>query len=183
LYDTFLDKDSINHGEYGVKVLFEDGLIRKFVQEDTYDDIIKTAILNHNRANIQKGLTNKEELHSKIIRDADKVDIYYVLNTAKIEDTYCCKDMSNDIIKDEIVRQFKEEHCINYKLRESAAEIMISHFVFVFDFNYDFTLQIIKENDYINKLANRYKFNNENTKRKIQECAKIANEYIIKRLK
>ena len=30
-YNTFLDRDSINHAEYGVKVLFEDGLIRKFV--------------------------------------------------------------------------------------------------------------------------------------------------------
>ena len=28
IYHTFVDKDSINHGEYGVKVLFEDGLIR-----------------------------------------------------------------------------------------------------------------------------------------------------------
>lgn len=40
-YNTFMDKDSVNHAEYGVKVLFEDGLIRKFIIEDKYDNIIK----------------------------------------------------------------------------------------------------------------------------------------------
>ena len=39
-YNTFMDKDSVNHAEYGVKVLFEDGLIRKFIIEDKYDNII-----------------------------------------------------------------------------------------------------------------------------------------------
>ena len=32
LYHTFVDKNSINHGEYGAKILFEDGLIRKFIK-------------------------------------------------------------------------------------------------------------------------------------------------------
>lgn len=183
IYNTFSDKDSINHGEYGVKVLFEDGLIREFIQEDTYDKIIKTAILNHNKDSIQKGLSKEEELYSKIIRDADKVDIFYVLNIAKIQDTYCCDDMSNDIIKDEVVKQFENDHTMDYKIRESGAEKMISHFAYVFDFNYDFTLKIIKENDYIDKLVHKYKFNNEDTQRKIQKCAKIANDYIEQRLK
>ena len=49
IYNTFMDKDSVNHAEYGVKVLFEDGLIRRFIAEDTYDNIIKKAILNHNK--------------------------------------------------------------------------------------------------------------------------------------
>ena len=57
LYHTFVDKDSINHGEYGAKVLFEDGLIRKFIKDDKFDRIIKLAIVNHNRADIEEGLT------------------------------------------------------------------------------------------------------------------------------
>ena len=44
LYHTFSDKDSINHAEFGAKLLFEDGLIRKFVETDKYDKIIKNAI-------------------------------------------------------------------------------------------------------------------------------------------
>ncbi|MFR5682910.1 MAG: hypothetical protein ACLUD1_02310 [Clostridia bacterium] len=42
-----MDKDSAPCRIWGV-VLFEDGLIRKFIGEDKYDNIIK-AILNHNK--------------------------------------------------------------------------------------------------------------------------------------
>ena len=55
VYKTFRDKDSINHGEYGVKILFDNGLIREFIATDRFDEIIKLAILNHNRADIEKG--------------------------------------------------------------------------------------------------------------------------------
>ena len=79
LYHTFMDKDSINHGEFGVKLLFEEGLIRKFIETDKYDSIIKLAIINHNRLNIEQGLSDREYLHAQIIRDADKADIYSVL--------------------------------------------------------------------------------------------------------
>ena len=57
----------INHGEYSVKVLFEDGLIRNFIQEECYDEIIRKAVYNHNRAHIEPNLTEKEELFCKII--------------------------------------------------------------------------------------------------------------------
>ena len=115
LYHTFVDKDSINHGEYGAKILFEDGLIRKFIKDDSYDEIIKKAILNHNKPKIEEGLSKRELMHAKIIRDADKLDIYYVLTIEKLENSYGCKDMSKDEITDEIYREFVEDHMINYK--------------------------------------------------------------------
>ena len=34
----------MDHAAYGVQVLFEEGMIRQFVPEDTWDDIIRTAI-------------------------------------------------------------------------------------------------------------------------------------------
>ena len=33
IYDTFSDKDSIDHANLGVKILFEDGLIRNFIEK------------------------------------------------------------------------------------------------------------------------------------------------------
>ncbi|MCI9016985.1 MAG: HD domain-containing protein [Clostridia bacterium] len=182
IYNTFVDKESINHGQYGVKILFEKNLIRKFIQEDSYDKIIYKAIINHNRPSIEKGLSEKENLHCKIIRDADKVDIYYALTTENIQDTYSCEDMSNDIINKEVVRQFKQEHQIDYSILKNAAETMIAHICYVYDFNYEFALEIVKENDYITKLANKYKFKKEETKKAILEVSEIAKEYIEERL-
>ena len=42
-FHTFVDKDSVNHGELGVKILFENSLIRHFIEDDKYDEIIKLA--------------------------------------------------------------------------------------------------------------------------------------------
>ena len=83
--DTFSDRDSkINHAEQSVKVLFEEGLIRRFIEEETYDNVIRKAVYNHNRAGIEDGLTEKELLFAKIIRDADKLDIFYSMNFEKL---------------------------------------------------------------------------------------------------
>ena len=102
LYHTFNDGKSVNHAEIGVKILFEDGLIREFIEDKQYDEIIKIAILNHNRQAIETGLTERQLLHSKIIRDADKIDIYYSLTIYSKEAVWESKDLSNDIISDEI---------------------------------------------------------------------------------
>ena len=63
-----------DHASYGVKILFEKGMIRKFIEDNQYDEIIKKAIGNHSRLVIEEGLDERSLLHSKIIRDADKLD-------------------------------------------------------------------------------------------------------------
>ncbi len=65
-------------------MLFEENLIKNFIEDDKYDYIIKTAVLNHNKGKIDEGLSEKEMLFSKIIRDADKLDI--INNILLIED-------------------------------------------------------------------------------------------------
>ena len=174
-YNTFIDKISINHGEYGAKILFEDNLIEKFNVDEKYYKIIKTAILNHNRSKIEDNLTEQELLHSKIIRDADKLDCFYVLLTDDIKNTYGCsaEDMQN-----EIIREFKEDHMIDYKKRATYGDIWISHMAYVFDFYYKSSYIVIKEKDYLNKLTQKMNFKNPHTIQMAQELLQIANDYI-----
>lgn len=177
-YHTFVDKDSINHGEYGVKILFEEGLIRNFIQEDKYDKIIKNSILNHNRAEIEDGLTDKEILHAKIIRDADKTDIFYRLTIGDKKAIWEKEDLSEDKISDEIYMQFKEDHKINYKDRQTSADILVSHFAYMFDLNFKQTLEIIQQRNYLENLYNRFKFNDKETMKRYNEIYEIAKKYI-----
>ena len=177
-YNTFVDKDSINHGEYGVKILFEDGLIREFIKNDKYDRIIKLAILNHNKADIEKGLTKRENLHARIIRDADKTDIFSVLTTGDKEAIWEKADLSNDIITDEIYREFIEDKLINYKNRKTSADILVSHFAYVYDFNFKETLEVIRQNNYIDKLYKRFIFNDKETMKKFNNIYETAKKYL-----
>lgn len=182
-YNTFIDKISINHGEYGVKVLFEDNLIEKFDIDKKYYPIIKTAILNHNRAKIEDGLTPEELLHSKIIRDSDKLDIFYVLLTDIIKNTYGCETLENETFSPEIIREFKQDHIIDYKNRTTYGDIWISHLAYVFDFYFDSSYELIKENDYVNKLLKMANFKQAETLEIAKELTKIANNFVDKKIK
>ncbi len=178
LYHTFVDKDSINHGEYGAKVLFEDGLIRKFIKDDKFDRIIKLAIINHNRADIEEGLTEREKLHAKIIRDADKADIFTILISGDKKAIWEKADLSDDKISDEIYREFVEDKRINYKERKTSADILVSHFNYVYDLNFPETRKIIRDNKYIDKLYQRFKFNDSETMKRFNEIYRLSKEYI-----
>lgn len=177
-YHTFLDKDSINHGEFGVYVLFEEGLIRKFLKEDKYDEIIKKAILNHNRAKIEEGLSEKELLHAKLIRDSDKTDIFYALTIGDKKSIWGKDDISDEIISDEIYREFIEDRVINYKHMKSGADNLVAHFAYVFDFNFPYVLKNLKENKYLDTLYNRFTFKDEKTSKRYNEIYEIAKKYI-----
>ena len=178
VYHTFVDRDSINHGEYGVKVLFEDGLMRNFIETDEFDEIIKLSILNHNRAKIQDGLTEKQNLHARIIRDADKIDLFAILTVGDKKAIWEKADLSNDIITDEIYREFTQDMVIDYKNRETSADILVSHFAYVYDFNFKESLKIIKENGYLEKLYKRFTFKDEKTMEKYNEIYRIAKKYL-----
>ena len=45
-YNSF-EPGTMDHAAFGVRILFEERLIRRFVEEDKWDEIIKTAIGHH----------------------------------------------------------------------------------------------------------------------------------------
>lgn len=182
-YNTFVDKNSINHGEYGVKVLFGDGLIEKFNIDEKYYKTIKLAILNHNRAKIEDGLQDNEIIHCKIIRDSDKLDIFHVLITDTLYNIYGCDSMKDEEFSDEIIREFKEEHYIDYKKRETFADTWICHVAYVYDFNFKDSYKVLVDNDYVNKFYARMDFKKEETIKQADEIIKIANEFVKQKVK
>lgn len=181
-YDTFIDQKSVNHGELGVEILFEQGLIREFIEDTQYDEIIKKSILNHNRNQDAIQTANERELlHSKIIRDADKVDIIYMLSFENKETAWGSSNIDKEKISEEIYREFKEEKAICYDQRKTAVDALVSHFAYVFDFNYEYALQIVKEKKYFKKIYERFDFEEKETQEKIDEIYKMVEEFLEKR--
>ena len=71
----FINSGAFNHANRGIEILKENNFIRKFIEDSKFDDIIFTAISNHNKNKIEDNLFEKELLYCKILRDADKLDI------------------------------------------------------------------------------------------------------------
>ena len=178
VYNTFLDRDSINHAEYGVKVLFEDGLIREFLEDDKYDKIIKLAILNHNKMEIQDGLSDREKLHAKIIRDADKMDIFYILTIANKKEVWYKEDLSEEKISDEAYKDFIENKLISYNKVKTGVDLLAIHFTYIFNLYFKQSIKIIYDNNYLDKLYNRFSFNDKQTKERMEEIYNMTKKYI-----
>lgn len=178
-YNTFHDQKSINHGELGVQILFEEGKIREFTKDQQYDKIIKTAILNHNRNKEDMEITNEKELlHSKIIRDADKIDILYMLTFENKETAWGSSSIEEEKISNEIYQGFMEKGEIDYQKRKTAADTLVGHFAYAFDLNYNQSLQIIKEKEYFKKIYQRFQFEDQQTQEKLNKIYKKVEQYL-----
>lgn len=183
---TFLkqfDSVKFDHASYGIKMLFEDNLIRDFIEDDSYDEIIKTAINNHSRLVIEKGLNERCLLHSKIIRDADKLDNFRVKKEEKIEAIFPGKvknknDIENSKLSDKVYETIKKEKCVNICDRETVLDYWGCVLAFIFDLNFKVSYEIVKNNDYINILIDRFKYTDLETKQRMQEIRDIMNTYV-----
>ena len=183
-FEEFNDK-KIEHAEFGVKVLFDNSLIRKFIDEDKYDNIIYKAIYNHNKYKIEENLNEKELLQCKIIRDADKLDNFRVKEKDKLEDMfpkiYNEKTINYETISEKVYEDFMQHKCIKLEDRKTIIDYWVCVIAFIFDLNFNISLQYVKENNYIDILVNRIEYKNDTTKQKMEDIRKCAKEYILKR--
>ena len=73
-----------------------------------------------------------------------------------------------------------KEECVDIKDRKYPLDYWVCVLAFTFDLYFKETLQIVKENNYINILIDRLKYNVSNEK--MNEIRKVLNNYIDKRL-
>ena len=184
MYDTFSDKDSVNHAKLGVQILFYDNLINDFDIEEQYRNIIKVAILNHNKNKIEEGLTNEENLFCKIIRDADKIDIYYILCNYDLKSAFWYKEFDCREISEKIMKDFRKLHKINYQDIKNNADQIASHFAYMYDLNFDFSLKYLRDKGYLERYTERVceNFKSENVHEQTREMLNVtymANDYDI----
>lgn len=176
-YNTFSDLKSFDHGDYGAKILKENDFIRKFIEDNSYDEIILKAITNHNKYKIEDGLSQEQILFSKIIRDADKLDIYY----ETLEFFYNENDVEkieNGMIEDYIMNQIIEQKQVKKGISDQKINNVLITLAFVFDINFEYSFKVLKEKDYINKIVDKFNFKNEETKAKMEEVREEINKYL-----
>lgn len=185
-FDCFIDNKNIDHAELGNEILFEKNLIRKFIKDKQYDNIISKAILNHNKLAIENNLNERELLHAKIIRDADKLDNFRVKSEEDFEniiDNANREELENSMISEKIFNDFMSSKVIISQDRKTYLDFWVSFIAFIFDFNFMPGLEYIKEKDYINTIVNRLDYKNEDTKQKMEKIRKHALQYIENKVK
>lgn len=166
-YDSFNDKETIDHAALGVKLLFEDNLIKKFWSNKDDYELIKFAIKNHNKLNIEKSDNEKFLKYAKLIRDTDKIDILYVYG---VSDELKVRSENISISKP-ILNCIKDNKTVSYDLINNKNDELSVSFSYIFDINYDICLKEFLYN--LNILYNKLEY-----KEKFKEIYMLINEYV-----
>ncbi|WP_094228756.1 HD domain-containing protein [Methanolobus psychrotolerans] len=164
-YRTFKDSESENHALLGMEILKAAGILSDLPSEE--QEIILTAIMNHNIQRIPDGLDQRTLLHSRLIRDADKLDIYQVLtdyyeikktspNPAIDMGLSDISEYSPDLIKDIFANKV-----LSVKNIRTCNDMKLTRLAWLFDLNFIETFRLVRERGYIDKVINSLPHNRE----------------------
>lgn len=168
-FDSF-EPTTMDHAAYGVKVLFEEGMIRQFVPEDTWDDIIKTSIAHHSDFCLE-GITDPRTLlHARLIHDADKLDNCRV----KLKDDLqifmgaSAEEIGAQEITPVVYDTIFKNQCIYSPDRVTKMDYWVSYVAYFSDIYFRASLDIIEEHHYLNRIINRIPYTNPDTRQKME---------------
>ena len=138
-YCTYNDLKSIDHADLGVEILKKNNYIEK-------QRIILTAVKNHNKLAIEQGIDGIELIISKIIRDADKLDI---MNTQIL----AVKDVDSDFNIDTLQYIYLEKCCANSAVK-SEVDSVVRMLCFIFDLYYKYFIKYLQQVNLVKKYNN-----------------------------
>ena len=167
-YNTFSDALSVDHAEFGADLLFKNGLIDRFDLNLSQQEllILEASVRNHSTYRLPIELSKEEVQYCNVLRDADKTDIFRVNCDTPFEDIYnvSTKDLRQSEISDEVKRCFINHTAVLKKWKNTPADYVASLICLVFELVYPISMEIVREQGYVDKLLS-FKSDNPETSR------------------
>lgn len=156
IYKTFNDAQSEDHADLGLKVLSEEmPYLKELSPEDA--DMLCYAIKYHNKKEIPAEAAGRRLVFAKLLRDADKLDIYRVL--APFLDPENEQNAPRSIeagagqnISPEFIQAFVNGMQADYRMLKTMGDRKLVRLLWVYDVNYSWTLQKMVERGYIQRI-------------------------------
>ena len=159
-YGTFSNAESIDHAEFGADILFNDGLIDKFLLQplagmttDQEKSIIELAIRSHNKYRPPDDLTSSQAYYCNSIRDADKIDIFRVICETPYELRMSRGvDKSMEPARDEIMDSVKSHKDVKKVPNMTTFESTIMGCAMAFGIVFERSKKIIRSQGYLKQM-------------------------------
>jgi putative nucleotidyltransferase with HDIG domain len=156
VYKTFNDAVSEDHADLGLKVLAEEmPYMSDLSAEDA--DLLCYAIKYHNKKEIPADAAGRRLIFARLLRDADKLDIYRVLapflepeNADKAPKFI--KAHASAAISPNFIEAFKNGQQADYHQLKTLGDRKLVRLLWVYDVNFGWTLQKMVERGYIQKI-------------------------------
>ena len=157
LYNTFNDAKSFDHGSYALKVIAREKFL-KSLKPAKLKTVLK-AIFFHNKAKLPNEKDEKKLVFMKILRDADKLDIWQV-----VIDHYNNKhNLDNNIMtlsvetkasfSPSIVNSILNSQIAKSTDIKTLTDFKLLHISWIFDLNFKKTFQVVQSKKYIEQIS------------------------------
>ena len=156
-YKTFRDSISVNHGELGAKVLEENSVLHALPENE--QKLILTAVKFHNTYKVPDLKELEALFFLKLIRDADKLDIWRVFFEYYEEPTENRPSAVGIGLPDspeysrEIVSLIMKKQLIPLTMLRNLNDFKLTKLSWLFDLNFDISFRIVTEDNYISRIA------------------------------
>lgn len=182
-YRTYNDTKSENHSLLGVKVLKEKNVLANMSPLER--EILEKAIEYHGAKKLPQHLDGEHRLFAQLIRDADKIDVLYVVTTnykkykndpggfnLELEfpdEPGCSGNVIDDIL---------QKRSVDYRNLRTLNDMMLMFLAWVYDVNFRVTLRLINKAGYLREICRALPHTKE-----ISEVEKIVFDYVDERIK
>ncbi|MBM9520731.1 HD domain-containing protein [Desulforhopalus vacuolatus] len=155
-YGTFMDGKSVNHAQFGVKILQEKKVLARL--DDSVRDLVLRIITYHNRAVLPTEESATCLFFSRLLRDADKLDIwrvvteYYQQRDQKANTGLELGLPDTPVFSDAVVQDILAGRIVDIKHLKTLNDFKLLQVGWVYDLNFIPTFQRLKEKGYLDMI-------------------------------
>lgn len=156
-YGTFRDSISVNHAALGAKVLLEERVLAGLPERE--QRIITNAVTLHNVLTLPDGLDDEVLLYTKLIRDADKLDIwrvfeeYYALPVPERSDVIGLALPEAPGYNEAVLGRLLEGRMVEHVMISCQNDFRLLQLSWAYDLNFPGSFRILSERGSIDALA------------------------------
>ena len=155
-YHTFSDARSVNHALLGAELLFAEGLLPRFAPGLTPEQerILEAAVRHHSAYRLPEGLPPEEGAYCRILRDADKLDIFRVNCETPLEEIYnvSTRELRNSPVSEGVRQCFINRTAVPRNERRSPADYAVAIVCLKFELVFPVSRAIAREQGYVDRL-------------------------------
>ena len=149
---------------FGLEVLFEHGVLMRISTDKR--ELIQKAVRHHNLRRLPNSLSPRQLVFSRLLRDADKLDIWRVIIMQQQEHSNLLETLAGDIpvsstYSREIVSKLRQGESPNFNCIRNNNDLRLIRLGWVFDLNFAASCRLVLERHYIDELCSQLPDNTE----------------------
>ena len=160
-WNTFSDGASTDHASLGVAEIEAHQILDRLNALEKAD--ITASVAVHNKFSVPEKMTPRAKLLSRLVRDADKIDIYRVMAEKYLQDRSLRKEENQFItlgleesqeISDHLVQQLFEHKLLDKNEVKTLNDLKLLQVSWLFDLNFCQSICLVRKRGHLERIFN-----------------------------